>query len=144
MKFEFLAIASLAFGLAVCGPAGAAELDLTVAGIRDVESPGKVFIGVFNSPDGFLKDERRYARAAVPVVGGTARLIFTLPPGRYAIVAFHDANDNGQLDTNILGIPTEGYAFSRDARGFMSAPTFDSAALELPESGTRATITLGY
>jgi uncharacterized protein (DUF2141 family) len=144
MKFEFLAIASLAFGLAVSGPARAAELDLTVAGIRDVESPGKVFIGVFNSPDGFLKDERRYARAAIPVVGGTARLIFTLPPGRYAVVAFHDANDNGQLDTNILGIPTEGYAFSRDARGLMSAPSFDSAALELPESGTRATITLGY
>lgn len=144
MKFEFLAIASLAFGLAVSGPARAAELDLTIAGIRDVESPGKVFIGVFNSQDGFLKDERRYARAAIPLAGGTARLIFTLPPGRYAVVAFHDANDNGQLDTNILGIPTEGYAFSRDARGFMSAPSFDSAALELTESGTRATITLGY
>ena len=144
MKFEFLAIASLAFGLAVSSPVRAAELDLIVAGVRDAESPGKVFIGVFNSPDGFLKDERRYARAAIPLVGGTARLVFTLPPGRYAVVAFHDANDNGQLDTNILGVPTEGYAFSRDARGFMSAPSFDSAALELTESGTRATITLGY
>jgi uncharacterized protein (DUF2141 family) len=60
------------------------------------------------------------------------------------MVAFHDANNNGELDTNILGVPTEGYAFSRDARGVMSAPSFDSAAIELTESGARATITLGY
>jgi uncharacterized protein (DUF2141 family) len=124
--------------------ARAADLEIVVAGIRDGESPGKVFIGVFNSPDGFLKDERRYARAAIPMVNGTARLVFSLPPGRYAAVAFHDANDNGELDRNILGIPTEGYAFSRDARGFMSAPSFDAAAVDLPESGARMTITLGY
>lgn len=135
--------ALLALGL--CSfPALAADLEIVVTGIRDIESPGKVFIGVFNSPDGFLKDERRYARAAIPTVNGTARLVFALPPGRYAMVAFHDANNNGELDTNILGVPTEGYAFSRDARGFMSAPSFDSAALELTESGARATITLGY
>lgn len=135
--------ALLALGL-MSSPALAADLEIVVAGIRDVESPGKVFIGVFNSPDGFLKDEKRYARAAIPTVNGLARLVFTLPPGRYAMVAFHDANNNGELDTNILGVPTEGYAFSRDARGVMSAPSFDSAAIELTESGARATITLGY
>ena len=137
------ALTAAAF-LALAAPASAADLEIVVAGIRDGESPGKVFIGVFNAQDGFLKDEKRYARAAIPVVNGAARLVLTLPPGRYAAVAFHDANDNGELDRNILGIPTEGYAFSRDARGFMSAPSFESAAVELPESGARMTITLGY
>jgi uncharacterized protein (DUF2141 family) len=137
------ALTAAAF-LALAAPASAADLEIVVAGIRDGESPGKVFIGVFNGQDGFLKDERRYARAAIPVVNGTARLVLTLPPGRYAAVAFHDSNDNGELDRNILGIPTEGYAFSRDARGFMSAPSFESAAVELLEGGARMTITLGY
>jgi uncharacterized protein (DUF2141 family) len=142
MKFEFLAIAPLAFGLAVPGPALAADLEIIVTGIRDRESPGKVFIGVFNSADGFLKDERRYARAAIPVAGGVARIIFTLPPGRYAAVVFHDANNNGELDTNVIGIPLEDYGFSRDARGLMSAPSFEDAALDVPETGARDTITL--
>jgi uncharacterized protein (DUF2141 family) len=142
MKFECLAIASLAFGLAISGPAQAADLEIIVTGIRDQESQGKVFIGVFNSPDGFLKDERRYARAAIPVVGGVARIIFTLPPGRYAAVVFHDANNNGELDTNAIGIPLEDYGFSRDARGLMSAPSFEDAALDVPETGARDIITL--
>jgi uncharacterized protein (DUF2141 family) len=142
MKFRSLATAVLAFAVAVPGAARAADLEIIVTGIRDQESAGKVFIGVFNSPDGFLKDERRYARAAIPVVGGVGRIIFTLPPGRYAAVVFHDANNNGELDTNVIGIPLEDYGFSRDARGLMSAPSFEDAAIDVPETGARDTITL--
>jgi uncharacterized protein (DUF2141 family) len=118
----------------------AAELDLRVTGLRG--DAGKVFFGVFNAADGFLDDERRFARAVVPVVDGTARVALTLPPGRYAITAFHDANDNGALDTNFLGIPTEPYGFSRGVRPMLSAPSFESAAIELTDTGARETIAL--
>mgnify|MGYP000022809372 CR=1 FL=1 len=61
--------------------------------------------------------------------------LFTdLPFGKYAIRAFHDANNNGKLDIGLFGQPIEGWGVSNDARGFMSAPPltkmlFDHTAL---------------
>jgi uncharacterized protein (DUF2141 family) len=51
-------------------------------------------------------------------------------PGVYAISAFHDENRNKELDTNFLGIPTEGWCTSRNAKGFLGPPKFDDAKFE--------------
>lgn len=71
----------------------------------------------------------RPAQSAVsPIVGDSARCIFRgVKPGIYGISAFHDANDNGKLDTNFLGIPSEDYCASRDARGTFGPPSFEDA-----------------
>ncbi|MEO8590991.1 MAG: DUF2141 domain-containing protein [Flavobacteriales bacterium] len=50
-----------------------------------------------------------------------------LTVGRYAIKAFHDVNDNGKLDTNWIGIPSEPYGFSNDAMGTFGPPSFEQA-----------------
>jgi uncharacterized protein (DUF2141 family) len=47
-----------------------------------------------------------------------------LPAGEYAISVMHDENDNGELDSNILGIPKEAYGFSNNPR-VMRKPRFD-------------------
>ncbi len=44
--------------------------------------------------------------------------------GQYAINIIHDKNNNNKLDTNLFGIPKEGWGCSNDARGVMSAPKF--------------------
>ena len=51
-----------------------------------------------------------------------------LPPGTYAVGAYHDENNNDHLDTDFLGLPTEGYALSNGVRAVMSKPTFQQAA----------------
>ena len=33
-------------------------------------------------------------------------------PGRYAVAVLHDANANGRLDTNVLGMPQERWSIS--------------------------------
>jgi uncharacterized protein (DUF2141 family) len=63
-----------------------------------------------------------------------------LPPGRYALAVFHDVNDNGKLDTNLLSMPTEPWGFSRDAVGNFGPPSFDQAAVELAGQGASITI----
>ncbi|HEX5684516.1 MAG TPA: DUF2141 domain-containing protein [Ideonella sp.] len=35
-----------------------------------------------------------------------------LAPGRYAVIVFHDENDNGTLDHNLLRLPAEPLGFS--------------------------------
>jgi uncharacterized protein (DUF2141 family) len=52
-------------------------------------------------------------------------------PGRYAVSFIHDENENKKLDTNFLGIPTEGFGFSRDAMGTFGPPGFDATAVNV-------------
>lgn len=69
---------------------------------------------------------------AATVKGKTCVVVFEdVAPGTYAIQYYHDENDNGKMDTGIFGIPTEGYGFSNDARGFMGPPDFEDMLFEV-------------
>lgn len=59
--------------------------------------------------------------------------------GKYAVNILHDKNNNNKLDTNILGIPKEGWGCSNNARGVMSAPKFKDKLIDL---STNKTITI--
>lgn len=79
-----------------------------------------------------------------PKVGGTFRLIQfkiadglsnysikDLPNGEYAIAIHHDENSDGKMNTNMLGIPKEGYAFSKNFKPKFSAPKFSDCAIQV-------------
>ncbi len=59
-----------------------------------------------------------------------------LSPGEYAVSAFHDTDGNRILTRNFLGIPTEAFAFSRDARGSFGPPRFEDASFQLRDETT--------
>lgn len=61
-------------------------------------------------------------------------VIDNLKPGKYAVRYFHDENGNGALDTNSLGIPTEGYGFSNDAYGMFGPKPFSEWLFEFKAS----------
>ena len=52
----------------------------------------------------------------------------------------HDENDNHKLDTNWIGIPTEGYGTSRDAVGKFGPPSFKDAAFSYGGGAARIAI----
>lgn len=81
--------------------------------------------------------------ASLPIEHGQGKVRFGgLAAGTYGISVFHDANANGKLDT-FLGIPKEGYGFSRNPPFRPRAPRFSE--VELAVSGATAeTITLHY
>ena len=64
-------------------------------------------------------------------------------PGHYAISLFHDQNSNAKLDT-FLGVPREGFGFSRNPVIRFGAPKFDSVDIELPPGFTRTTVRMQY
>ena len=49
-----------------------------------------------------------------------------LPYGELAIALFHDENNNGKIDKNMIGIPTEPYGFSNNYKPTIKAPNFDN------------------
>jgi len=86
---------------------------------------GVVRCGLFTEK-GWLKTPVQAAVA--PIRGGAALCVFKgVPKGVYGISAFHDENINGKLDTNFIGLPTEDYCASRDARGSFGPPSFSDA-----------------
>jgi uncharacterized protein (DUF2141 family) len=50
----------------------------------------------------------------------------------------------GKLDTNWLGIPKEGYGFSRDAQGGLGPPLFSAASFPYDGESVNLTISLNY
>jgi len=136
-------------------PTHAAELRLTIKGVRS--DRGEILIALYDNADGFksaianastrglMPDAGRLIGTAIRAQLGTQSTVFTqLPPGRYAIILIHVANDNGRMDENGMGAPTEGYGFGNDARGFLSAPAFDAAAITIGDADVSASITLQY
>lgn len=76
------------------------------------------------------------ASAARVEVGG-------LPPGAYAIALFHDENSNRKLD-KFLGMPREGFGFSRSPVIRVGPPRFEQVVIKLAPGVTRQSVRMQY
>jgi uncharacterized protein (DUF2141 family) len=65
-------------------------------------------------------------------------------PGKYAIVCFHDENNNGKFDENAPGMPKEGYCFSNNVKPRFSAPKFDQCGFDYKGGDQAISITMIY
>lgn len=66
-----------------------------------------------------------------------------LAPGEYALALFHDENANKKLDT-FLGIPREGFGFSRNPAVRFGPPAFRQAAFSVGGGIARLTVRMQY
>jgi uncharacterized protein (DUF2141 family) len=113
-------------------PARSAELSLEVAltGVKDAR--GQVRVGLYADAKTFRKEAQALAVQTAPAAAGTVRVRFTgLAPGRYAIMAYHDEDGNGELNRRLGMFPTEGYGLSNNPK-VMGPPAFEDSAFELP------------
>ena len=129
-------------GLLAAASGHAATLHVTVEGIRNDAQPVRVLL--FKTPDTFPDEERCYKVQATTATEGTAVVEFTdLDPGAYAIMAYHDENEDNRLN-RVLGMwPSEGYGLSLNPL-VMGPPTFQETSFELPPQGLSVTLSLQY
>ena len=117
-------------------PAQAADLTVVVSNISS--NAGSVMVGLFDSAAAFPKTVTQGVLAAAAgrdAIGRVTLVLRDLTPGTYAVSAYHDLNGNGQLDSNLMGLPTEPYGFSNNARGSFGPPSFQAASIVLPAQG---------
>ncbi len=140
MKHLFTLICStICSTLLLTFSAHAADLKLEIADVKSNE--GHLLIALYDSAESFLKKPAKALRVAAQA--NTNSVQFTdLPVGDYAVVVFHDANNNGKLDRNPVGMPIEDYAFGNNAVGNMAAPTFLESKISVPEAGASARLNL--
>lgn len=67
-----------------------------------------------------------------------------IPPGRYAIQAYHDEDGNGRVRRGLFGIPAEAIGFSRHAPVRLGAHRFEDAAIEITEPSTTTRLRLRH
>lgn len=110
----------------------AADLVVSVTGVRN--NDGVIRIALYDNEHDFPHNNE--VGRVVPAVEGETRIDFSgVADGTYAIAAYHDENDNNRFDKLLFGLPAEGFGFSNDARPFLSAPPFASAAFTVAETG---------
>jgi uncharacterized protein (DUF2141 family) len=119
-------------------PAHAATVEVHVTGTSG--GRGNVSVAVCDR-ERFLK-QCAYSASVPARDGETLVTLRDVPAGTWAVLAYQDENANGQLDRNLIGIPSENYGFSRDARGRFGPPSFDDAAIAIKDETTSATVRL--
>jgi uncharacterized protein (DUF2141 family) len=137
------ALAFTSLSVFMHGAVHAADLTIIVNNVQ--QDTGQIMLGLFNSAEGFPKTISQGTLASAKGRSATGQLRLTikgLPSGQYAATAFHDLDSNGKLNANLMGLPTEPYGFSNNARGNFGPPAFKDAAITLGEQDLTIEVTL--
>jgi uncharacterized protein (DUF2141 family) len=91
---------------------------------------GKIFLAVYDNENSFGTPEKAVFLKTIPAKNPFSAS-FELKSGEYAFAVFQDINENGKLDTNFVGIPTEPYGFSKDPVIRFGPPSYKDCLLKL-------------
>ncbi|WP_306523022.1 DUF2141 domain-containing protein [Rheinheimera sp.] len=93
------------------------QLDVNIHQIKT--TAGTLHVALYNNEAHYEAGEKALAVQKVAVSSNKIQLQFAgLAAGNYAIKVMHDENNNGELDRNLFGIPSEGYGFSNNGGQF--------------------------
>lgn len=117
-------------------------LHLEVENIRSAE--GAVYVALYDREEAFVKSLKPYLVKVYKVPEDLQLQVQmdSIPYGRYAMAIYHDENNNGDLDKNLLGIPKEPYGFSNNPRAKWSAPTYEETAFQIAEWPLRLSVSI--
>ena len=111
-----------------------------ITGIED--KGGVMTIGLFKETDEFLEIPSFGDEISIKDESTISVKLENIPFGTYAISIFHDLNENGELDSNFMGIPKEPIGFSNNHFPQFGPPKFKKAAFQLDKSELNMTINM--
>jgi len=113
----------------------AGSVTVDVLGVDNAK--GQLLVALFRDARGFPdRGVQAWGKRVAKPHKGDVRVVFDgVPPGPYAVSVHHDEDADFKMDFNLLGMPTEGYGFSRDAHAPFGPPSFE-ASRELLKPGT--------
>lgn len=107
------------------------------------EAKGAIAAGLFRGQEAYEAMNNPFSGAKLPLTDTTCTWIVEgLPYGDYAVTLYHDKNNNGELDSNLLRIPKEPYGFSNNARPTFGPPDFEAVKVTVAAPDTTIRIAL--
>lgn len=119
-------------------------LTVEIDGLK--QTKGQICYSLFTQSQGFPESTDKALQAeCIPVREKSPVLIIeNLQMGNYALAVFHDANVDGELNRNFLGIPREGFGFSQNPQIKTSPPSFGDSVVVITESKTNLQVQLRH
>ncbi len=133
----------LLLGLLSSFPAHAGHpLDIVIRGVQ--HERGNLRVGLYADTKTFRKESQAHSIKTAAAQPGEVVVRFNdIPPGRYAIMAYHDEDGNGELNRRFGMFPTEGYGLSNNPQ-VSGPPAFEDSAFAVPAASNRLQIDLRY
>ena len=108
-------------------------LTLIIDNLGSPDAP--VQIGFYARGNNFLDTNDQLKRYVFNPNGEILTAHITdLPYGEYAFALFQDLRQKGKIARNLLGIPTDPYAFSNNVRPAFKAPKFDECCFDYSDN----------
>ena len=104
------------------------QKSITVSVVNALNDNGTVNFALFNKEN--FRQEPLMAASSIIKNGVSTTVFENVPAGEYAIICYHDENDNKRLDFQNNGMPKENYGTSNNPLNF-GPPQFDSSMFEL-------------
>ena len=109
--------------------------DCATVEVRNVRpGQGSLMIAAYAGADSYGKKPV----TAIRLPAGEAVMSFQLcglSGNDLALMLFQDLDSDGMMGRNLMGLPTEPYGFSNNARGSFGPPSFQAASVALPTQG---------
>lgn len=142
-SFLFTVLGSLTLALSASANSSS-TLTIDVDGLRNRK--GQVCLSVFAASIGFpSKTTNAVQSQCIKITDASLRVTLgQLQPGSYAVAVLHDENNDRQANRNFLGIPKEGFGFSRNPAIHFGPPKFAASAVPVMGSSTNIQIQLKY
>ncbi|VAW11984.1 hypothetical protein MNBD_BACTEROID03-2288 [hydrothermal vent metagenome] len=116
-----------------------ATIKMEITNIENAE--GQMLIGLYDSEGNWLN--KTFKGIFGKIKNGRCTAEFNnVSDGTYAISVFHDENNNGELDTNFMGIPKEDTGASNNAPANFGPPEWEDAKFEVKGKTIKQTIKL--
>ncbi|WP_299523894.1 DUF2141 domain-containing protein [uncultured Lutibacter sp.] len=97
---------------------------ITITVVNALNNTGTINFAFFDE-DGFRK-QPLFAKSAAIEDGISSVTFLNIPNGEYAIICFHDENENNKMDFHENGMPKESYGTSNNPM-LMGPPNFESS-----------------
>ena len=102
--------------------------------ISGIQGKGTVYVQLFEEGEKFRADAEGCREESVFLENGPGQVSFSdVDEGSYAVMIYHDENNNGILDTNMIGMPKEGVGTSNNVKGI---PSFKKCRFRVDDSST--------
>jgi uncharacterized protein (DUF2141 family) len=147
-RLQAIILGLVAFGNLGLLPQASANFDgnlnILINGLKSQK--GQICLSLFYGSKGFPSNGKRALKSECLKVTGIPQTVTfpNLKAGNYAIAIFHDVNEDGDINTNALGIPTEGFGFSQNPTILTREPKFDESSVLVVGSSTNIQIELQY
>ncbi len=140
-----LFLLSIVFCLSFNAFAQDVTFDIEITNLRNKD--GNVLISVYKDQQSFDDEKPAFTKKIVKkdlINNGVIKAKLSLPEGTYALAMLDDENLNGEMDSNWIGMPKEGFGFSNYIFEKLRKPTFEEFRVALNSNTPKVTFKVKY